>query len=454
MILGRVCFVMPGSVGDSITLAISGATIPTSKLSAYGEAEFGELIEDIRDADASLLNLEMLFHEYEGNPAPRTGTYMRAPPWVIDELTWAGFDIFSSAHNHVGDYLYGGMRATMDELETRGLPYAGMGRSLADAREPAYVDTPAGRVGVVAASNAYSPAEAAAHRRGEVPGRPGLSPLGLETTYRAPADELERLRELSAALGLEDQKEYSIDTYSAARGEDIERFRLLNVGADVDLTFEAAEEHGIVREVNEPDREAIVRGIREADRQADWVIASLHTHAGKGAYSLHHSTPSFIETFAHACVDAGADAFIGHGPHCIRGIELYDDAPIFYSVGSFIQETENITRQPQKVYDIFDLGPEATPAEVYDTRAESGYMDEAVYWECVFPVCEYENGTISAIELTPLELGFEMGRPRRGRPRRAEGDEADRILRQVKERSEPYDIDVRIEDDSGYIDIT
>jgi poly-gamma-glutamate synthesis protein (capsule biosynthesis protein) len=440
-------------LGDSLTLAAAGATIPTSRLSEYGEQEFGELIGKIRDADVSLLNLEMLFHDYEGNPAPRTGTYMRAPPWVLDELSWAGFDLFSSAHNHVGDYMYGGMLATMRELEDRDLPYAGMGRSLSEAREPTYVDTPAGRVALVGASDAFSPAEAAAARRGEVPGRPGLSPLGLETTYCAPAEELEHLRELSAQLGLEDQKDYSIDTYSAARGEEIERFRLLNVGGEVDIEFEAADEPEIVREVDERDRDAIVKQVQEADRQADWVIASLHTHAGKGAYSLHHSIPPFIETFARSCIDAGADTFVGHGPHCVRGIEIYEGAPIFYSLGSFIQETENITRQPQKVYDIFDLSEDATPADVYDTRAESGYMDDRAYWECVFPICQYESGEIDHIELTPLELGFDKGRPRRGRPRLADGKEGERILRECAERSEPYDVDIAIEDGRGHIDV-
>jgi len=443
---------MTQSLGDSLTLAVSGATIPTSALSEYGIAEVGPLVEEIRDADASLLNLEMLFHDYEGYPAPRTGTYMRAPPWVLDELEWAGFDVFASAHNHVGDYLYGGMEATMRELEARELPYAGMGRSLSDAREPAYVDTPAGRVGVVGASSAYNAPEAAAARRGEVPGRPGLSPLGTETRYRAPPELLEQLFEASERLGLEDQKEYSIDTYSAAR-EKMETFRLLNVEGEVDLEFEAADEHEVVRSVDEDDRNAILAQVREADRQADWVLASLHTHAGEGAYNLHHSTPEFLETFARSCVDAGADAFVGHGPHTIRGIEVYEGAPIFYSLGSFIQETENITRQPQKVFDIFGLGPEATTADVYDTRAESGYMDDSAYWECVFPICEYEDGEISRVELTPLELGFDEGRPRRGRPRLAEGDEAERILGQAVDQSEPYGVEISIQDGSGVIDV-
>ena len=34
-------------------------------------------------------------------------------------------------------------------------------------------------------------------------------------------------------------------------------------------------------------------------------------------------------------VDAGADLVVGHGPHVLRGIELYKDRLIAYSLGNF-----------------------------------------------------------------------------------------------------------------------
>lgn len=39
---------------------------------------------------------------------------------------------------------------------------------------------------------------------------------------------------------------------------------------------------------------------------------------------------------AHAIIDAGADAVIGHHPHWPQGIEMYRDRPIVYSLGNFI----------------------------------------------------------------------------------------------------------------------
>ena len=42
-----------------------------------------------------------------------------------------------------------------------------------------------------------------------------------------------------------------------------------------------------------------------------------------------------VEAFAHACIDAGADIVYGHGPHVVRGVELYKDRFIAYSLGNF-----------------------------------------------------------------------------------------------------------------------
>ena len=34
-------------------------------------------------------------------------------------------------------------------------------------------------------------------------------------------------------------------------------------------------------------------------------------------------------------IDAGADAVIGHGPYVLRGMEIYNDRLIAYSLGNF-----------------------------------------------------------------------------------------------------------------------
>jgi hypothetical protein len=42
-----------------------------------------------------------------------------------------------------------------------------------------------------------------------------------------------------------------------------------------------------------------------------------------------------LRKFTHLAVDSGADLVIGHGPHVLRGMEIYRDRLIAYSLGNF-----------------------------------------------------------------------------------------------------------------------
>jgi hypothetical protein len=92
------------------------------------------------------------------------------------------------------------------------------------------------------------------------------------------------------------------------------------------------------------DIRAARRLVARASRRADVVVAFMHAGA-EGAGALH--TPRGHETafgenrgetrrFAHAVVDAGADAVLGSGPHVLRGIECYHRRVIAYSLGNFV----------------------------------------------------------------------------------------------------------------------
>jgi hypothetical protein len=66
---------------------------------------------------------------------------------------------------------------------------------------------------------------------------------------------------------------------------------------------------------------------------------------------------------------AGSNLFVGHGPHVLRGIEIYKGKPIFCSLANFIFENETVRFQPQENYDQFKLPLTATPADFYDARS-------------------------------------------------------------------------------------
>lgn len=85
---------------------------------------------------------------------------------------------------------------------------------------------------------------------------------------------------------------------------------------------------------------SVVRQLRDS---ADIVILSFH---GGAEGSAHTHVPNKLEYYvgekrgnvremAHAAIDAGADIVFGHGPHVVRGAEIYKGHIIFYSLGNF-----------------------------------------------------------------------------------------------------------------------
>jgi poly-gamma-glutamate synthesis protein (capsule biosynthesis protein) len=84
------------------------------------------------------------------------------------------------------------------------------------------------------------------------------------------------------------------------------------------------------------DRKLMAEDVRHAKNNADVVIVSLHW----GLENQPNVHPAQIE-IAHALIDAGADCLIGHHPHVPHAIEVYQNAPIVYSLGNFIFAQRN-----------------------------------------------------------------------------------------------------------------
>lgn len=94
---------------------------------------------------------------------------------------------------------------------------------------------------------------------------------------------------------------------------------------------------------NVNDLQAARRLVAAADKKADIVVVSFHGGAeGAGAQNVPQRTELFygekrgnLPLFARTVIDAGADLVLGHGPHVLRGMEIYKDRLIAYSLGNF-----------------------------------------------------------------------------------------------------------------------
>ncbi len=421
-------------MSGSLSLALTGDSILQRPLLSRTDDVVRPLFDLIRAADVAFTNLEVVPNDYRGDPALESGgSHFGAPASVLDDLRDAGFGLFAAATNHSLDYSISGLLHAMAAMDARRLDYAGVGRNLEDARRPAYHTHPHGTVAMLSCASTFAKGQEASSQRPDMPGRPGLNPLRFTAVHEVTADQLAAVRQMTDGLGLE-KKRLSLIQLG---------FRFPPDAPDLvafgDLLFREAARTALRTTPKKEDVDGIARWVREARLSADLVLVSVHAHEEEGADK--EQPAEFLTAFAHRMIDEGADLVVGHGPHLLRGIELYRGKPVFYSLGNFIGQNELVSRLPSDSYERFRADPALTPGEVYRTRTEDdrkGFPSDRRFWETVVPVCAFDGSTLTGVDIHPVSLGLGEPRHRRGRPRLATGAEAAGILSRLAALCTPF----------------
>ncbi len=446
--------------GD-LSIVLLGDAMLSRRLRVHDEPRFLELRALLLEADAVFANLETVVRRPdEGMPTVSYATYTSMHPDLLAELKWLGIGLLSAANNHSYDYGEGGALATIAHLEKAGLAFAGLGRNLAAARAPGYLDTRNGRLGLVAATTTFYPWSRAGAARPDTAGRPGINPLRFQTVYQVPPEALAVLLSLARDLGFSKEAERKRKHfYSAGEAPDSDEEEV----QFLDHKFLAGPAASFTRSADQADLAGNMQAIREACRQADWVVASIHSHdfahssVKTASWQAEMTEPAeCVSEFAHAAIDEGVDIVAGHGSHTVLGIEIYKGRPIFYGLGNFIFQNETMTSFPADAYERFGLSPDATPADFLDARTDNdrkGHPAEPAFWQGVVATCRFEQHALRAIELRPTSLGFGLPRPQRGRPMLAEGDVARAMLERIDRLSRPLGTVVKRRGDTGIIEI-
>ncbi len=456
----------------SFDAIVTGDSIITQRIRICDDEDFRSVVELLRDADVSHTHFETICHDYDGPEvypaAEGGGNWLRSPPFVAEEFTWAGFDIASHAGNHANDYSYGGLRSTWAAAEAAGLPLAGTGENLADARAPVFTDTEAGRVALVSMSPSLQRWARAGEQRKDVTGRPGSNPLRYH--WAAGPDRFDQIVDLATEFGM-----------WATRIED-DRLYLNPPGIHNTITrIDESDEPGIRQQVHERDAKGNLDAIQGASMQADLVIAHVHTHEHDPGSDV-SKPPAWIEAFSRNCVEAGADVVVCQGSHTpARGLEVYEGAPIFYDPGDLFFQSDSVTRIPAEFYyrhghDLDERPLEATPQQAFAARGlvypwgqsvteseqdrESfGKGDNLLAPEGGFfvgpgsfvPECRFtDDFELEAVEIHPVGW-IEKPKSVSGVPARAHGEEAAEIVDWVAKCSDPYGTDIDLEDDTGIV---
>ena len=400
-----------------------------------------QLADIVRDADVRFTNFEVLTPGDAFPNAVSGGTWASAPDGVIGDLQSLGFNMLSWANNHTLDYAYDGLANTAAALDRSGIVHAGVGRNLAEAAAPRYLECPQGRVALIGICSTFHETSPAGQARPDMQGRPGINPLRFTTTHLLPREQLDALSQMAEASGINDGLKMRI---KAGFAKAPEAGTVLFGGH----TFKEGAP-GTITEANKADVARTIASISEARRQGDYALVSLHAHEALGTDKA--VPAAFLADFARACIDAGAHAVIGHGPHVLRGVEIYQKRPIFHSLGNFIFHNETIAALPQDFYDKFQMGLTENVADGVDKRSDAntkGFAADPWAWKSVLARWNMEDGAANLIEFIPVELGFGVARSRRGSPRLSEDED---ILPHLVKLSAAMGTEIKIDGNIGRV---
>lgn len=382
---------------------------------SIGYEGFQEVSDYIRKGDARFFNFESIIYKdgIWGNQF-NGGSFHNSDPRTLNIAEQYGFNMMTFANNHTFDWGYGGLISTLDSLKQTNFVHAGVGMNLDEAAAPAYLDTPTGRVALIAMTSSFVNQAAMAGRQSRrIPGRPGVNALRTKPYIEVTEEQLKVLGEIAETSGVNAGRAISRAEGYVALKEDDSTVELGNM-----VEFHLGNQTKYHAVLNEKDMARLERSILEAKAQADYILVSIHGHEVSGTSK---ETPAeFLVEFAHRCIDMGAHAVLGHGPHLLRPLEIYKNRPIFYSLGDFMLHNESVTFAPEDMYEKYGMTSDDPLCDIYRKRSRNytvGLLTDRRMMEAVIPYFEMEDGELTHLELLPIELGFGEPRYRLGNPR-------------------------------------
>ena len=205
-------------------------------------------------------------------------------PEMVKGLEAAGFAAVSCASN----VTYGSQTIlnSLSTLDTAKIGHCGAGRNLEEARRPAIVERGGVQFGFLSYTSVFWPVGHAAGTD-----TPGVATIKATTAYQPGP----RALEMPGVPPL------------------------------------------VVTTPDPTELEAMKNDVRRLREEADIVVASCHW--GVSGSSV---VADYQRAIGHAAIEAGADIVIGHHPHVLQEIEIWQDRPIFYSMGNFVFDWERM----------------------------------------------------------------------------------------------------------------
>jgi poly-gamma-glutamate synthesis protein (capsule biosynthesis protein) len=244
-------------------------------------AESDGVVHMLSEASLVLANLETTLAT-KGYPAAKHFN-LWAKHSVVEDFRRMGIRAIALANNHAMDFDFEGLFETIEVLGAHGIASAGAGHNLTEALKPVILKLDDLNVAFIACS--CQPTGQAIARED----RPGLVPLRVN---------------VSISINARDQQEW--------------------LGRLPSIRMEPEKE----------DLNRLIEVLRTTKDQADIAVVSIHWGDSPAPMVCDYQLQ-----IAHALIDNGADIIMGHGPHVLHGIEVYNKRFVFYSLGHLIFQT-------------------------------------------------------------------------------------------------------------------
>jgi len=315
---------------------------------------FAQVAERLNAADIVFSNLECCFYEPTlERSIEDEGFY--ASLHAAEALKIAGVSAIGNANNV--NYGAPAIRSSLQCLDGLGVPHTGAGINREDACKPVIIDRDGVRYGFMQRTSVYW-----THGHEATADHPGVATIMAHTGYRPRVEELRALTRPGMPP----------EVVTWADAEALDQFR---------------------------------QDIGSLRKRVDFVVASNH-------WGLDRSVMQYQREIAHAAIDAGADIVMGHGPHAPLGIEVYNEKPVFYGLGSFSFETGHRGRKhPDWIGLMIDLDLSEGTLQ----RAAFTFVRHNERNETIFRPMAAEEAELKEMRRLSAELGTEL---------RLDGDQA------------------------------
>ena len=262
-------------------------------MTAAGDIQFTEEPRGLFESDAVSLfmnaplpvgNLEMVLSKSEQQADSRRSN-LRSDPRLAPILKKLNCQVMSFANNHCFDFGEVGFLDTLDEMNRLGIRIVGAGKTVAEAQAPVLVEQGV-KVSFLAFSSSFWPGSTAS------PSKPGILSIGVTSQWDVNA-----------------------------------RLQLVQPGTPPRVFTEPIEE----------DLKTVREIVSKASADSDLVIVFAHW-----GVAYRNEPTDYQVQIAHELIDSGAHLILGGHPHVIQAVEHYKSGVVFYSLGNFIFQAEDL----------------------------------------------------------------------------------------------------------------